>query len=67
MVFCPECGCQLNNTKGVVLCSYCTYAECSCELCSIQDELIEVEAGDNQRPVNNMKPKGGKKNVEQTN
>ena len=64
MSFCPNCGCQLNYTKGVVLCSYCTYAECSCELCGIQDELIEVETGVKQGPGNNMKPKGGKKHVE---
>ncbi len=67
MVFCPDCGCQLNYTKGVILCSHCTYAECDCELCSIQDGLIEVKPFVKQGSSNNMKMKGGEKHVEQTN
>jgi len=64
MVFCPECGCQLDFTKGVVLCTHCTYSECHCELCSLQDECVEVQAGVEQNSSNNMKLKGEAKHVE---
>ncbi len=64
MEFCPECGCQLDYTKGVLLCIHCTYSECHCELCSIQDGFVEVQAGAQQTSSNKIELKGGDRNVE---
>ncbi len=64
MEFCPECGCQLDFTKGVVSCTHCTYSECHCELCSIQDDITEVQTGVEQKLNSNIDLKGGDKHVE---
>ena len=59
MAFCPECGCQLDYTKGVIMCTNCNYTSCNCELCSMQDEITEIHAGVEQEPGNNIDLKGG--------
>ena len=63
MDFCPECGCQLDITKGVVMCTHCTYSECHCELCSMQD-FVEVHE-ENSNNKNELK--GETNHVEQAN
>ena len=65
MQYCPECGCLLDETKGVVLCAHCNYSECRCEQCSSQDEIKEVLADVEQDFSNgSMKLKGGDIHVE---
>ena len=64
MAFCPECGCQLDYTKGVIMCANCNYSSCNCELCSMQDECVEVQTGVEQNSSNDMELKGGDKHVE---
>jgi len=66
MEFCPECGCQLDYTKVVVLCTHCTFSECNCELCSSQDEVKDVQAVAEQKYPNNIELKGENNHVEQT-
>ncbi len=65
MAFCPDCGCQLDYSKVVVLCTHCTFSECSCELCSSQDEVEDVQIGVEQTYTNNKELKGGTNHVEQ--
>jgi|APSaa5957512535_1039671.scaffolds.fasta_scaffold1236341_1 hypothetical protein len=65
MKFCPECGCQLEFTSGVIMCTNCNYSECNCSLCSSQDEIVEVQTVAEEIYSNNMELKGETNNVEQ--
>jgi hypothetical protein len=64
MEFCPECGCQLDYTKVVVMCTHCTFSECNCELCSSQDEVVDVQTVAEEIYSNNMELKGDTNHVE---
>jgi hypothetical protein len=66
MEFCPECGCKLDYSKVVVLCTHCTFSECNCELCSSQDVAVDVQTIAEQTYPNNMELKGDTNHVEQT-
>jgi hypothetical protein len=65
MEFCPECGCKLEFTSGVIMCTNCNYSECNCPLCSSQDEVVDVHADVEQIYTNKMELKGGINHVEQ--
>ena len=66
MEFCPECGCQLEFTSGVIMCTNCGYSECNCELCSSQDQTVDIQTGVKQISGNNVETKGDTIHVEQT-
>jgi len=59
MEFCPECGCQLEFTSGVIMCTNCDYSECHCELCSSQDEVKDIQTKVEQMSGKNIDLKGG--------
>jgi len=65
MEFCKECGCKLEFTSGVIMCTNCNYSECNCPMCSSQDEVVEVQTGVEREDVNNIRMKGGAIHVEQ--
>ncbi len=65
MEFCPECGCKPEFTSGVIMCSNCNYSECNCELCSSQDEVVDVQTVAEEIYSNNMELKGETNHVEQ--
>ena len=64
MQFCPECDCKLEFTSGVIICTNCNYSECNCDLCSSQDEFVEVQTDVKQTSSNKIVLKGGDKHVE---
>jgi hypothetical protein len=65
MKFCPECGCKLDYSKVVVLCTQCTFSECNCELCSSQDVAVDVQTSVEQKYTEYIELEGGANHVEQ--
>jgi hypothetical protein len=66
MEFCPECGCKLEFTRGVIMCTNCNYSECNCPMCSSQDEVVDVQTVVEEFYSKSIELKGENNHVEQT-
>ena len=66
MEFCPECGCKLEFTRGVIMCTNCNYSECNCPMCSSQDEVVDIQTVVEELYSKSIELKGENNNVEQT-
>ena len=66
MEFCPECGCKLEFTRGVIMCTNCNYSECNCPMCSSQDEVVDVQTVVEEFYSKSIELKGENNHVEHT-
>ena len=66
MEFCPECGCKLEFTRGVIMCTNCNYSECNCPMCSSQDEVVDIQTVVEEFYSKSIELKGENNHVEQT-